>query len=218
MLVHRCVPTNVRPVALQPNPAISKLYTKDFHLAYVVTLSEHELSTDIHVSNPASSETLDFQALLHTYIRAPANEVSITPLLGKRYVDKTEKSPEARSTLKKEERTAVDVRTLTDSVYEDTPTQINVVWPEGGLALKLSGFTTLTIWNPQEEVGSKIGDMEEKGWQVVSATVALMFPNETHVPGSDSSVLNLGMCVGSRNWDRERHGLDNKCLWSISIE
>ncbi|KAN0133247.1 Galactose mutarotase-like domain containing protein [Lactarius tabidus] len=152
-------------LTLQPNPAISKLYTKDFRLAYVVTLAEHELSTDIHVTNPASSETLDFQALLHTYIRAPANEVSISPLLGKRYVDKTEKSPEARSTLKEEERTAVDVRTITDAVYEDTPPEINVSWPGGGLALKLTHFTTLTVWNPQEDVGSKIGDMEEKGWE-----------------------------------------------------
>lgn len=152
-------------LTLQPNPTITKLYTKNFHLAYVVTLAEHELSTDIHVLNPASSETLDFQALLHTYIRAPANEVSITPLLGKRYVDKTESSPEARSTLKEEGRSAVAVRTVTDSVYEDTPPEINVSWPGGDLALKLSGFTTLTIWNPQEEVGSKIGDMEEKGWE-----------------------------------------------------
>ena len=210
MLVHRCVPTNVRPVALQPNPAISKLYTKDFHLAYVVTLSEHELSTDIHVSNPASSETLDFQALLHTYIRAPANEVSITPLLGKRYVDKTEKSPEARSTLKEEGRTAVDVRTITDAVYEDTPPEINVSWPGGGLALKLFNFTTLTIWNPQEEVGSKIGDMEEKGWCVSRLMCNIPI---THILGSDSSALNLDMCVGSKRWALGRHGLDNKFLW-----
>ena len=165
VIVHQCY-SNVRAAALQPNPAITKLYTKDFHLAYVVTLAEHELITNVHVSNPASSETLDFQALLHTYIRAPANDVSISPLLGKRYIDKTERSAEARSTLKEEERSAVDVRTLTDSVYEDAPPEINVLWPGGGLALKISGFTTLTIWNPQEEVGSKIGDMEEKGWWV----------------------------------------------------
>jgi glucose-6-phosphate 1-epimerase len=130
----------------------------------VVTLAEHELSTDIHVSNPASSETLDFQALLHTYIRAPANEVSISPLLGKRYVDKTEKSPEARSTLKEE-----SVLLLMCARSQILCTRIHHPksmwsWPGGGLALKLSGFTTLTIWNPQEEAGSKIGDMEEKGW------------------------------------------------------
>ncbi|KAH9954418.1 galactose mutarotase-like protein [Russula dissimulans] len=153
-------------LTLQPNPTITNLYTKDFQLAYVVTLAEHELSTDIHVSNPSASETLDFQALLHTYIRAPANEVSISSLVGKRYIDKTEKSLEARTTPKEENRSTVDVRTFTDSVYEDAPPRVNVSWPGGGVDLKLDGFTTLTVWNPQAEAGSKIGDLEENGWYV----------------------------------------------------
>jgi glucose-6-phosphate 1-epimerase len=130
-------------------------------------LAEHELSTDIHISNPSASEALDFQALLHTYIRAPANDVSIFPLLGKRYIDKTEKSLDARNALKEEKRSAVDVRSLTDSVYEDAPPKINVSWPGGAVELKLHGFTTLTVWNPQAEAGSKIGDMEENGWHVL---------------------------------------------------
>ncbi len=149
---------------MQPNSNIAKLYTKDFRLAYVVTLAEHELSTDVHVLNPSASEALDFQALLHTYIRAPANDVSISPLLGKRYVDKTEKSVDARNALKEENRSAVDVRSFTDSVYEGAPPRVNVSWPGGAVELKLHGFTTLTIWNPQLEAGSKIGDMEENGW------------------------------------------------------
>jgi glucose-6-phosphate 1-epimerase len=157
---------DIGAVVLQPNSRITKLYTRDFQLAYVVTLAEHELNTDIHVSNPSPSEALEFQALLHTYIRAPANEVSISPLLGKRYIDKTEKSLEARNTLKEERRGDVDVRTSTDSVYEDAPPKVNVSWPGGGLELKLVGFTTLTVWNPQAEAGSKIGDMEENGWCV----------------------------------------------------
>jgi len=152
-------------LTLRPNSTISNLYTKDFQLAYVVTLAEHELSTDIHVSNPSASEGLDFQALLHTYIRAPANEVSISPLLGKRYIDKTEKSVEARNILKEEKRSGVDVRAFTDSVYEDAPPKVDVSWPGGGLQVQLHGFTTLTIWNPQAEAGSKIGDMEANGWE-----------------------------------------------------
>jgi len=156
----------LRVAALRPNAAIAKLYAKAFQLAYVVTLAEHKLSTDIHVSNPSTSEALDFQALLHTYIRAPANEVSISPLLGKRYIDKTEKSVEARNTLKEEKRSDVDVRAFTDSVYEDTPPKIDVSWSGGGLVLQLHGFTTLTVWNPQAEAGGKIGDMEEDGWCV----------------------------------------------------
>ena len=118
------------------------------------------------MSNPSTSEGLDFQALLHTYIRAPANDVSISPLLGKRYIDKTEKSVEGRNTLKEEKRSGVDVRAFTDSVYEDTPPRVDISWPGGGLVLQLHGFTTLTVWNPQAEAGSKIGDMEENGWCV----------------------------------------------------
>lgn len=157
----------IKVAALRPNATIVNLYTKEFQLAYVVTLAEHELSTDIHVSNPSTSlEALDFQALLHTYIRAPANEVAISPLLGKRYIDKTEKSAEARSTLKEEKRSSVDVRAFTDFVYEDAPPKVDVSWPGGGLVLQLHGFTTLTVWNPQAEAGSKIGDMEEDGWCV----------------------------------------------------
>jgi glucose-6-phosphate 1-epimerase len=159
---------NQRFAALQPNSNIAKLYSKDFQLAYVVTLAEYELSTDIHVSNPSASESLDFQALLHTYIRAPANDVSISPLLGKLYIDKTEKALEARSILKEEKRSAVDVRAFTDSVYEDAPPKVNVSWPGGGVGLTLGGFTTLTIWNPQAEAGSKMGDMEENGWCVAA--------------------------------------------------
>lgn len=120
------------------------------------------------MSNFSTSEALDFQALLHTYIRGPANEVSISPLLGKRYIDKTEKSVEARNTLKEEKRGGVDVRAFTDSVYEDSPPKVDVSWPGGGLVLQLQGFTTLTVWNPQAEAGRKIGDMEENGWYVVS--------------------------------------------------
>jgi glucose-6-phosphate 1-epimerase len=53
--------------ALRPNPTNAKLYAKDFRLAYVVTLAEHELSTDIHVSNPSASEALDFQAAAYLH-------------------------------------------------------------------------------------------------------------------------------------------------------
>ncbi|KAI0039101.1 galactose mutarotase-like protein, partial [Auriscalpium vulgare] len=115
-------------LTLHPNPAIAAVYDKSFALSYVVTLAEHQLSTDLHVGNPSSTDALEFQALLHTYVRAPANDVAIAPLQGKYYVDKTEASLEARSKLKEEKREAVDVRVFTDSVYEDAPSKIDVTW------------------------------------------------------------------------------------------
>lgn len=129
-------------------------------MSLVVTLAEHQLSTDMHVENTSGAEPLTFQALLHTYIRAPAQEVSIAPLSGKRYYDKTDTlNPE-----KEETRTIVDVRNFTDAVYEEAPDVIYVSWPNGGLTIRKQGFKDVTIWNPAEEAGSKIGDMEPKGW------------------------------------------------------
>lgn len=42
-------------LALEPTPAIKEVYNHPFNLAFVVTLSEHQLSTDLHVKNVALS-------------------------------------------------------------------------------------------------------------------------------------------------------------------
>ncbi|KAF8203650.1 galactose mutarotase-like domain-containing protein [Pholiota molesta] len=149
---------------LDPNPKISAVYEKPFHLAYVVTLAAHQLSTDLHVQNTSTTDAIEFQALLHTYIRAPAHEVRITPLQGLHYYDKTEATEEARATPKLETRSEVDVKKFTDSVYENAPLKYNVSWPGGGIETKAKEFKDVVVWNPQEE-GRKIGDMEPDGWK-----------------------------------------------------
>lgn len=100
---------------LDPNPSIAAIFPHPFHLTYVVTLTAHQLSTDLHVVNPslnltsglgASSVTaaatsaaqavtganreLKFQALLHTYLKVEdASKIQIKGLKqGLEYVDK----------------------------------------------------------------------------------------------------------------------------------
>ena len=109
------------------------------------------------------AETLDFQALFHTYIRAPANDVLVTPLQGKNYYDKTETSEELRARPKVETRPAVDVKKFTDSVYENAGGRYEVLWPGGGVEIKTRNLKDIVIWNPQQE-GAKISDMEAGGW------------------------------------------------------
>jgi len=138
-------------------------------LEYVVTLAEHELGTDLHVTNQSDKDPLQFQALFHNYIRAPANDVKISPLAGKNFFDKTEVAPEARATPKVEQRNGVDVQKYTDSVYEDAGQKYDVTWPQGGIQIKTEGLKDLVVWNPQETVGKDIGDMEDGGWYVRSA-------------------------------------------------
>ncbi|VDB99606.1 unnamed protein product [Peniophora sp. CBMAI 1063] len=146
-------------LTLTPRPSITAVYNKPFELAYVVTLSRHQLSTDLHVTNPSDNEPLEFQALLHNYIRGPAKNLSVHPLEGKRYTDKVDKA------VKEETREAVDVRTFTDSVYEDTDDEIRVTWGSRGIVLNKTNFPTLTVWNPSSEAGRKLADMEDGGWE-----------------------------------------------------
>ncbi|KAJ3512433.1 hypothetical protein NLJ89_g3521 [Agrocybe chaxingu] len=153
---------SVRFILDSDSAHIKELYSKPFKLAYVITLAEHQLSTNLHVQNTSTSDPLEFQALLHTYIRAPADDVRITPLKGLSYYDKTESTQEARATPKTETRDEILVKNFTDSVYENAPLDYKVVWPSGGVHVRAKGFKDVVIWNPQEE-GQKIGDMEVGG-------------------------------------------------------
>lgn len=154
-------------LTLEPNAAIKEQYAHAFELAYVVTLAEHELCTNLHVKNTSLSTTpaLEFQALFHNYIRAPANDVRVSPLLGLLYYDKTEATEEARATPKRENREGVDVLKFTDSVYEDAPGRYEVLWGAGGIEVVTKNLKDVVVWNPQAEAGSKIGDMEAGGWE-----------------------------------------------------
>jgi glucose-6-phosphate 1-epimerase len=127
-------------------------------LVYVVTLAGHQLSTDLHVNNTGNAP-FEFQALFHSYIKAPAEQVLISPLNGLKYFDKVSKET------KTESRDGVDVKNFTDSVYENAPGNYKVVWPSGGIEVKTKNFKDVVVWNPRE-TGSSMSDMEHEGWYV----------------------------------------------------
>uniref|UniRef100_A0A0W0G3I5 DNA polymerase n=1 Tax=Moniliophthora roreri TaxID=221103 RepID=A0A0W0G3I5_MONRR len=153
-------------LTLEPSPKVAGLYKKPFRLGYVVTLAEHQLSTDLHVTNTSTSESyppdaFEFQALFHNYVGGPSQDLFVTPVQGLEYKDKTDASFQG---LKKETRAGVDVKKFTDSVYANAPQSYEVTWPGGGLAIKSKNLKDVVIWNPQAETGSKMADMEDGGW------------------------------------------------------
>jgi len=150
--------------ALEPNDGIRAVYSRPFKLVYNVVLGERQLSSVLRVENTSKqADTLEFQALLHNYIHAPADEVRITPLKGLAYYDKTESTDDGRAAPKIETREEVTVSEYTDSVYEDGPLKYNVSWPDWFLNINVKNFKDVVVWNPQQE-GRKIGDMEPEGW------------------------------------------------------
>jgi len=143
---------------------IQPKYGREFELAYVVTLAEHQLSTDLHVHNPpGSSQELEFQALFHTYFRVPASDVKITPLHNLGYYDKTQRSDEEKAARRIELREEVRIDRFTDYVYENAPGNYKVTWADGEINIRAKNLNDVVVWNPQEQ-GKKLADMEDGGW------------------------------------------------------
>ncbi|PVF99906.1 galactose mutarotase-like protein [Serendipita vermifera] len=145
---------------LDPTLAIKDVFPHEFNLTYVVTLAAHELSTNVHVENPSTDNTLSFQTLLHTYYAADASAVKVEPLKGLTYINKVKGGIEET-----ENRDIVDVQNFTDFVYRDAPRKYTIHTGDATIHLKAIGLNDVVVWNPGQDAGSKIGDMEDKGWE-----------------------------------------------------
>lgn len=149
---------------LTPSSGVYEKYPYACHLTYTVTLAEHQLVTRLQVNN-TGPRTMEFQALLHTYHRVPADRVRLTPLQGLTYLNKTKDG----APIEIESREEVDVVSFTDSVYENARASssgcYSIKW--GGLKrveVRSNGLEDLVVWNPGQENGAKMSDMEEGGW------------------------------------------------------
>lgn len=109
-----------------------------FELSYVVTLSHHQLSTDLHVKNPGE-EPLKFQALLHTYVAVPdAKKLKVEGLdKGLTYRDKVDNGTE-----KKWEGGPLMIDKETDLVwYETGDVELKIDHGNGsGVKCRIRGF------------------------------------------------------------------------------
>jgi glucose-6-phosphate 1-epimerase len=133
-------------------------------LSYTITLAEHQLTSRLQVDNTGPS-VMAFQALLHTYHRLPAQLVRIAPLKGLTYLDKTEPGAPKKT----EARDAVNVHAFTDFVYENARTASSgryTLTCEGvdRIEVQCTGFDDLVVWNPGQDNGAKMSDMENGGW------------------------------------------------------
>ena len=145
---------------LEPSAAVKAVFPAAFSLFYIVTLTAHQLITDLHVTNPSTTETFTFQALLHTYIRANTALSTVTAFKGLTYINKLKPGfPEEVET-----REAVDVREPADFIYKSAGGEYEVSWGGGlGVEVKATGFNDVVIWNPGKE-GKKMSDLEDGGW------------------------------------------------------
>jgi D-hexose-6-phosphate mutarotase len=177
---------------LEPTEAISELWPYNFKLAYVVTLAAHQLSTDLHILN-GSGQHIDFQTLLHTYYAVNAATAKVTPLTGLTYLNKVNGGVEET-----EQRHEVDVTSFTDSVYKDAVSKSAGKYKitDGNVIFELHtrGFKDLVVWNPSQEAGSKIGDMESGGWSVTYLLCIKCCINQVALQG-EVHMRRTGLCL-----------------------
>ncbi|KAK4688875.1 glucose-6-phosphate 1-epimerase, partial [Tremellales sp. Uapishka_1] len=138
-------------------------FAPPFKLAYVVTLSKHQLSTDLHITNTSDSEDFIFQALLHSYLAVPdIRKISIKGLdAGITYTDKTQNMKEV-----KWDGGELKISAETDRVYKKVPSQhLELDDGEGSsLKIRFKGFEDAVTWNPSEG-GNNMADMEQDGYK-----------------------------------------------------
>jgi len=147
------------------NCEVQKVFKPAFECLYTVKISQSSLITSLEVTNPSDS-SIEIQALLHTYLRLPAEglpqDVRLGPLKGLSFADKV-----AQGVVSTEEREEVDfLAGEVDRVYKNVPSEIQVDMGHGKkMTIKTNGLPDLTVWNPHETKSNAMADMETEGWK-----------------------------------------------------
>ncbi|OAV89167.1 hypothetical protein PTTG_06901 [Puccinia triticina 1-1 BBBD Race 1] len=147
------------------NSEVEKVFKPAFDCLYKVKIYQQSLVTSLEVTNPSES-SLEFQALLHTYLCLPTQgtpqDVRLGPLKGLSFADKV-----AQGAVAIEDRETVDfLQGEVDRVYRDVPSVIEVDLGHGKkMTIKTEGLPDLTVWNPHEAKSNAMADMENEGWK-----------------------------------------------------
>lgn len=121
-------------LALEPTDEIKDVFPVPFSASYTVRLvhsPQPSLTTSLTVTNPPENAQLEFQALLHTYLRLPSAskpvDVKIVGLKGVSFTDKVQDGK-----VEEEQRTDVGFEAgEVDRVYKGVPSSLDVVLGHG---------------------------------------------------------------------------------------
>ncbi|XXH06083.1 hypothetical protein Hte_012528 [Hypoxylon texense] len=154
--------------------SVKSLWPYNFSIIYSVTLSPESLSTSIVITNDGA-EPIDFQVLMHTYLRVNSSaeengetnarqqdisQIQVTGLEGSEYVDKVD----AAKT--KSQSGAVTITGETDRVYTPAkgPSHAVAVAEEGEAVFTVvrDNLKDVVVWNPWTDKAAGMGDFEPK--------------------------------------------------------
>ncbi|KAI1479129.1 galactose mutarotase-like protein [Daldinia eschscholtzii] len=136
------------------------LWPYTFSIIYSVTLTPENLSTSIVVTNDGE-QPIEFQVLLHTYLRIDdISKIQVTGLEESEYIDKVD----AAST--KTQSGAITITGETDRVYTPAkgPSHPVVVSEDGEAVYSIvrDNLKDVVVWNPWQQKAESMGDFEPK--------------------------------------------------------
>jgi len=132
-------------------------WNHQFKLSYVVSLTADSLRTELKIFNPSSTDSFEFQTLLHTYFRVPdCRRVRVEGLEGTPFIDKT-KGGET-STLN---GPFSGVTKEVDYVFENSKDHLLLDYQHpqlSPLSITKENFLDTVVWNPWVEKAKAITD------------------------------------------------------------
>ena len=125
-----------------------------------VTVGGQTLEIALAVTNPGDAP-LAFTGALHTYLRVDdVARASLRGLRGHRYRDSAAGGAE-----RVDRDDALTVHGEVDRIYLDVPTALELCDADApALAVAMTGFRDVVVWNPGAERAAALADLEPGGW------------------------------------------------------
>lgn len=135
-----------------------EIWPQAFELAIAITVGK-TLHIDLITRNKGDAAFSITQAL-HTYFSiADINQVKVSGLEGKQYIDKVDGSAE------KAQDGAVTFAGEVDRIYLDVPAALAIEDGSRRIDIASSGSKTAVVWNPWSAISVKSGDLEDDSYQ-----------------------------------------------------
>ena len=137
---------------------IQKMWPQETVAEYRLTIAE-TLTLELTTFNK-SDETITIGQALHTYFNIEdISNTTVYGLEGKTYLDKTDNFNA------KIQNGLITINNEVDRVYLDTADDVTIDNKKRKIIIKKQGSHSTVVWNPGEDVATKMGDLGEDGYQ-----------------------------------------------------
>lgn len=143
---------------LEQSAATQAIWPHAFQARLAVELTEHELTTELVVTNMGDAD-FAFTAALHTYFRvADVRSSEIIGLGGVAYRDKVTGEHRVES------EPSLTISGEVDRIFWNAPPEVRIQDGGGGREIRVrsAGFADVVVWNPWKELASTLPDFEDQ--------------------------------------------------------